>query len=153
MLQTGRIGGDAPADNIVASIIASLGGLSYPLALPLMHRFGRRTLFRGIVVLSIVMAILVGYFAAMEPFDKMHQKRLFILHSENVSFRVIHCVPFFCAKVECSHPSLRHLSCFRSLLMNTTSISPPRMALLDSSALLTTSSQSLVCLAQRPNFP
>ncbi|KAF5316325.1 hypothetical protein D9619_006761 [Psilocybe cf. subviscida] len=87
---TGRIGGEAPADNIVASIIASLGGLSYPLALPLMHRFGRRTLFKGIVVLSMVMAILVGYFAAMEPFDKMHQKRLFILHSENITSREHH---------------------------------------------------------------
>lgn len=50
-----------------------------------MHRFGRRSLFRGVVVLSVVVAGLIGFFAMMEPFDQMHQKRLFILHSENVS--------------------------------------------------------------------
>jgi hypothetical protein len=57
-----------------------------------MHRFGHRTLLRGIVALSVVMAILVGYFAAMDPFDSMHQKRLFILHSENVGFFPPRCI-------------------------------------------------------------
>ena len=83
--QTGRIGADAPADNIVATIIASLGGLAFPLVLPFAHRFGRRRLLRGIIVFSIIMTGLIGFFATMEPFDQMHQKRLFILHSENVS--------------------------------------------------------------------
>ncbi|KAF8972707.1 hypothetical protein BDZ97DRAFT_1649998 [Flammula alnicola] len=82
---TGRIGAEAPADNIVATIIASLGALSFPLALPFTHRFGRRTLLRGIVLLSMLMTVLIGFFAMMEPFDKMHQKRLFILHLENIT--------------------------------------------------------------------
>ncbi|KAF9475846.1 hypothetical protein BDN70DRAFT_953709 [Pholiota conissans] len=87
---TGRIGADAPADNIVATIVASLGGLSFPLILPLTHRFGRRALLRGIVFLSIIMTVVVSFFATLAPFDQMHQKRLFILHSENITTQEHH---------------------------------------------------------------
>ena len=83
--QTGRIGADAPADNIVATIISSLGAISFPLVLPFAHKFGRRKLLRGIMFLSVLMTVLIAVFASMEPFDAMHQKRLFFLHMENVS--------------------------------------------------------------------
>ncbi|KJA25691.1 hypothetical protein HYPSUDRAFT_37128 [Hypholoma sublateritium FD-334 SS-4] len=82
---TGRIGGDAPADNIVATIIAALGGLAFPLVLPFSHRFGRPRLLRGVIFFSVIMTGLIGFFATMDPFDQMHQKRLFILHSENLT--------------------------------------------------------------------
>ncbi|KDR80962.1 hypothetical protein GALMADRAFT_1358006, partial [Galerina marginata CBS 339.88] len=82
---TGRIGAEAPADNIVAIITASLGAISFPLVLPFAHRFGRARLLRGIVLLSVAMTGLVAFYATMEPFDEMHQKRLFILHSENIT--------------------------------------------------------------------
>ena len=36
--------------------------------------------------MGIVTVILIGVFAMKEPFDAMHQKRLFVLHLENVSF-------------------------------------------------------------------
>lgn len=31
------------------------------------------------------MTVVIAFFATLEPFDEMHQKRLFILHTENVS--------------------------------------------------------------------
>ena len=37
--------------------------------------------------MSIVTVVLMGVFAMKVPFDAMHQKRLFVLHLENVSFR------------------------------------------------------------------
>jgi hypothetical protein len=52
--------------------------------LPSAHRFGRRALRRGVILLSIVTALLMAIFARRLPFDAMHQKRLFILHTENV---------------------------------------------------------------------
>ncbi|KAF8885097.1 hypothetical protein CPB84DRAFT_1816896 [Gymnopilus junonius] len=82
---TGRIGADAPADNIVATIIASLGAMTLPLALPFAHRFGRRALLRGIIYTSMATALSMAFFATLDPFDSMHQKRLFILHTENVT--------------------------------------------------------------------
>ncbi|KAF8159229.1 hypothetical protein B0H34DRAFT_655155 [Crassisporium funariophilum] len=82
---TGRVGADAPADNIIATIIAVLGAQALPLVLPFAHRFGRKALFRGVVLMSIVTVVLMGVFAMREPFDKMHQKRLFVLHLENVT--------------------------------------------------------------------
>jgi hypothetical protein len=33
-----------------------------------------------------VVGVLVALFAVREPFDGMHQKRLFVLHTENVGF-------------------------------------------------------------------
>lgn len=36
--------------------------------------------------MSIVTAVLMGVFTMKVPFDAMHQKRLFVLHLENVSF-------------------------------------------------------------------
>ena len=80
------MGADAPTENIIATIIASLGAQSLPLLLPFAHRFGRRALFRGVVFMSIVTVVLMGVFAMKVPFDAMHQKRLFVLHLENVSF-------------------------------------------------------------------
>lgn len=79
------MGADAPSENIIATIVASLGAQSLPLLLPFAHRFGHRALLRGVVRMSIVTIILMGVFAMREPFDAMHQKRLFVLHLENVS--------------------------------------------------------------------
>jgi len=68
----------------VATIISSLGAMAFPLVLPFAHKFGHRKLLRGIMFLSVIMVVLIGVFASMEPFDAMHQKRLFFLHMENV---------------------------------------------------------------------
>lgn len=80
------MGAGAPSENIIATIIGSLEALSLPLLLPFAHRFGRRALFRGVLYMSVVTVVMMGIFAMKMPFDEMHQKRLFILHLENVSF-------------------------------------------------------------------
>lgn len=78
------MGGQAPADNIVATIISILGAQALPLTLPFSHRFGHRALSKGVLVMSVVMVVLIGIYSAKEPFDDMHQKRLFVIHLENV---------------------------------------------------------------------
>ncbi|KAJ3539089.1 hypothetical protein NMY22_g4892 [Coprinellus aureogranulatus] len=76
---------NAPADHIIACIIAVLVSPGFPSVLPLVHRFGKRALLRGIIATSILTAASIAYFSAREPFDDMHQKRLFIIHMENVT--------------------------------------------------------------------
>lgn len=82
---TGRFGAQAPADNIVATIVALLGAQALPLIVPFAHRFGHRKLLNAIVLSTIATAIAMAVFSMKHPFDKMHQKRLFILHSENIT--------------------------------------------------------------------
>ncbi|KAJ3576559.1 hypothetical protein NP233_g353 [Leucocoprinus birnbaumii] len=82
---TGRIGAQAPADNIVATIVAVLGAQALPVLVPFAHRFGHRRLWNGIILSMITTAIVMAVFSARRPFDEMHQKRLFVLHSENIT--------------------------------------------------------------------
>ncbi|KAF9458872.1 hypothetical protein BDZ94DRAFT_1225561 [Collybia nuda] len=82
---TGRIGADAPADNIIATIVSVIGAQALPLVLPFSHRFGPRALKRGVVYMSMITAIVIAVFSMRVPFDDMHQKRVFILHLENVT--------------------------------------------------------------------
>lgn len=81
---TGRIGADAPAEHIIASIAAVLGAYNFPLALPFAHRFGHRALSRSVVLLILATGVTIGVFSMKSPFDDMHQKRLFVLHYENL---------------------------------------------------------------------
>ncbi|KAJ3517001.1 hypothetical protein NLJ89_g779 [Agrocybe chaxingu] len=82
---TGRMGADAPAENIIAVIVSSLGAISLPLVLPLTHRFGHRALLKGVIFMTMATAASIALYAMRVPFDKMHQKRLFILHMENIT--------------------------------------------------------------------
>ncbi|KAF8075052.1 hypothetical protein FPV67DRAFT_1475846 [Lyophyllum atratum] len=82
---TGRIGADAPADNLIATIVSGIGALALPLVLPFAHRFGAKALWRGVMWTSLVTTVLIGIFAMRVPFDAMHQKRVFILHLENIT--------------------------------------------------------------------
>ncbi|KAJ7197735.1 hypothetical protein GGX14DRAFT_470744 [Mycena pura] len=81
---TGRLG-DVPADNIVASGVSVLGALALPLVIPFAHRVGRKSLWRLVLVLSGVTLLNAWIHARKEPFDDMHQKRLFVLYLENVT--------------------------------------------------------------------
>ena len=80
----GRIGRDAPSEYIIASMAALVGAYAYPSLIALSHRFSRRTLTRSILCLSVLSGITALVFMQREVFDEMHQKRLFILHMENV---------------------------------------------------------------------
>ncbi|KAJ7031858.1 hypothetical protein C8F04DRAFT_1109292 [Mycena alexandri] len=81
---TGRLG-DVPADNIVGTLIAVLGSQALPLAIPFAHRFGRKSLQTLVIVLSAVTVVNMAIYARKNAFDDMHQKRLFVLHLENVT--------------------------------------------------------------------
>ena len=60
------------------------GAYIAPLAVAFVHRFSRRTLARTVVLLSLVTGVAMAVFCSRSPFDTMHQKRLFVLHMENV---------------------------------------------------------------------
>ncbi|KAI0332654.1 hypothetical protein GY45DRAFT_1344453 [Cubamyces sp. BRFM 1775] len=82
---TGRIGEEAPAEHIIATIVAVNGSYILPLTVPFVHRFSRRVLFRAVVVLSMVTGLSMAIFSMRSPFDPMHQKRLFVIHMENIT--------------------------------------------------------------------
>ncbi|TCD69495.1 hypothetical protein EIP91_007425 [Steccherinum ochraceum] len=81
---TGRMGGDAPGDYIIASIVAFTGSITLPLLLPFIHRFPR-ILGRAILLSSILSTVAIAVFCTREPFDKMHPKRLYVMHMENIT--------------------------------------------------------------------
>ncbi|KAJ6614116.1 hypothetical protein B0H10DRAFT_2046102 [Mycena sp. CBHHK59/15] len=81
---TGRLG-NVPADNIVATLISVLGCQALPLVIPFAHRFGKRALRKLVVVLSALTVLNMAFFCTKNVFDDMHQKRLFVLHLENIT--------------------------------------------------------------------
>lgn len=83
--QTGRMGKQAPAEHIIATIVAVTGAYALPLAIPFIHRYSRAVLVRSIVIVSVLSTLSIAVFFMREPFDAMHQKRLFVIHMENVS--------------------------------------------------------------------
>lgn len=87
-LKTGRIGKEAPAEHIIANIVAVNGAYILPLAVPFVHRYSRRVLVRTVILLSMVSGLAMAVFSARSPFDPMHQKRIFVIHMENVSFQM-----------------------------------------------------------------
>lgn len=85
---TGRIGADAPADNLIATIVSIVGALGCPLFVPFVWRFqnsNTRVLNRMILAMVLVTAIPIAVFSVREPFDSMHQKRVYVMRTENVS--------------------------------------------------------------------
>ena len=80
----GRIGQDAPSEYIIASMTALLGAYAYPSVIAFSHRFSRRTLARSVLYLSALSGAVMLVFMQREAFDEMHQKRLFVIHMENV---------------------------------------------------------------------
>ncbi|KIL62086.1 hypothetical protein M378DRAFT_166083 [Amanita muscaria Koide BX008] len=82
---TGRIGAEVPADNIIATIVSVLGLKTVSFALPFAHRFGRKSLGRAVALFSVFTILVMAIFAMRAPFDAMHQKRLFFIHSKNIT--------------------------------------------------------------------
>lgn len=92
----GRIGANAPADNLIATIVAGVGALGVPLVVPFVWRFQNRPqteASRGetgvlktlIIVMALITAVPIAIFSVREPFDSMHQKRVYVMRTENVS--------------------------------------------------------------------
>ncbi|SCZ90186.1 BZ3500_MvSof-1268-A1-R1_Chr1-3g01827 [Microbotryum saponariae] len=75
---TGRLGADAPVDFIIASLTAAVGFLALPVASPASN---------AAVVLTFITAASLGWFTrpASSPYDRLHPKRLLVLHMENTT--------------------------------------------------------------------
>lgn len=78
------MGGDAPAEFIIALIIAIVGAFCVSYAPALAHRFGPQVLRRAIVLTLLGLGVAMAFFYAQDTFDRMHQKRLFVVHKEDV---------------------------------------------------------------------
>lgn len=87
---TGRIGSEAPAEYIIASIVAVLGSYTLNLTTPFVHRFGPPALRKAVIILLLGVGVMMAVFARKEVFDKYHQKRLFVLHKEDLNTREQH---------------------------------------------------------------
>ncbi|EMD39116.1 hypothetical protein CERSUDRAFT_104381 [Gelatoporia subvermispora B] len=82
---TGRMGKDAPAEHIIATIVAFCGAYTLPLVLPFVHRYSRALLIRSVLLVTLLTAAVMLYFSLKSPFDTMHPKRLYVLHVENTT--------------------------------------------------------------------
>lgn len=87
---TGRIGSEAPAEYIIASMVAILGSYTLNLTTPFVHRFGLPALRKAVIIMFLVVGIVMAVFARKEVFDINHQKRLFVLHKEDLNTREQH---------------------------------------------------------------
>lgn len=84
---TGRIGVEAPAEHIVATLIAVMVPLAAPLILPLAFRIPPQNLKGVLFLLRIVTTVAVAYFVFQWghwAFDSDHPRRMYISLSENV---------------------------------------------------------------------
>jgi hypothetical protein len=71
-------------DYIVGTAVAVLGLYALPLLAPLALRFPRRAVARGALLCVLASAVGIGVFCMRSPFDKMHKRRVFVLHMHNV---------------------------------------------------------------------
>lgn len=55
-----------------------------PLSLPFAHRYSRSVLVRAVTLFGVLSVIGMVAFSMRQPFDAMHQKRVFVIHAENV---------------------------------------------------------------------
>lgn len=53
--------------------------------LPFAHRFGPATLRHLLVLAILALGVVMAFFYNQPPFDQKHQKRLFVIHMEDVS--------------------------------------------------------------------
>ncbi|KAG0367073.1 hypothetical protein BGZ54_004448 [Gamsiella multidivaricata] len=83
---TGRTGVDAPVDNIVAIVTGLFICCFCPPILAYAHRFGQQVLRRIISILLIAQIFILLLSATfLQPFDKMHPKRIFAQHLRNLT--------------------------------------------------------------------
>jgi hypothetical protein len=60
--------------------------ITAPLITPFTRRFSQQVRLNLVTMLNIVTVVAVAAFALRSPFDKTHQRRLFLLGSDNVRF-------------------------------------------------------------------
>lgn len=82
---TGRMGKDAPADNIIATISASVAMVFFPLIVPLFHRLTRPSQRLTLVSLAGLSVFLIVAFAGPwnSAYDATHPKRAILQYTYN----------------------------------------------------------------------
>ncbi|KAF8315143.1 hypothetical protein DL93DRAFT_2166855 [Clavulina sp. PMI_390] len=83
---TGRMGEEAPAEHIVATIVSIVVFLSVPSSLSLAHQLSKKHLRRVLQAIFLLTISVAAIFASgiIPTFDELHPRRLFVLHSENI---------------------------------------------------------------------
>ncbi|KAG1812310.1 hypothetical protein EV424DRAFT_1349346 [Suillus variegatus] len=76
--KTGHIGSQAPAEHMIASIVVILGSYTLNFTMSFVHQFDLLALPKAVTILLLVVGIV-----RKEVFDP--QKRLFVLHKEDIS--------------------------------------------------------------------
>ncbi|KAF8576245.1 hypothetical protein K439DRAFT_1640647 [Ramaria rubella] len=87
---TGRMGEQAPAEFIIASMTAFIGYYTFPLLVPFSHRFGRDVTLYAVMLFAALSVACIGIMSLQEPFDAMHPKRMYVIHSENTTTGEFH---------------------------------------------------------------
>ncbi|KAM5532207.1 hypothetical protein V8D89_014107 [Ganoderma adspersum] len=82
---TGRVGEEAPSEFIIATIVGVTCSYILPLTVPFVQRFSRRILIRLVIFTSMMTGVAMAVFCMRSPFDAMHQKRLYVIHMENIT--------------------------------------------------------------------
>ena len=108
----GRIGKEAPAENVVATLVTFIASMNFPLLVAFVQRHlhvssgndakkggSKSNKGKAIVTLTAICAASVAYYATKEPFDEMHQRRMFVLRTENVSIFCIFKREFHCLQL------------------------------------------------------
>ncbi|EIW65964.1 hypothetical protein TREMEDRAFT_70376 [Tremella mesenterica DSM 1558] len=82
---SGRMGKDAPAEIIIATISASCGLVFFPPVVPLFHRLPRKQQRRTIMGLTVLTLGVIGFMTSpmWGPYDKMHPKRGAVQYTHN----------------------------------------------------------------------
>jgi hypothetical protein len=83
---TGRIGKDAPAEFIIATISSSIAMIFFPPVIPMFHRLARAGQLRAIVSLLLLSAGVMALFISpfWNVYDSMHPKRAGVQYTYNV---------------------------------------------------------------------
>ncbi|KAF9902529.1 hypothetical protein EC991_004821 [Linnemannia zychae] len=83
---TGRMGPSTPVDHLVAGLVGLVSFLICPPILAFAHRFGRPILLKLITILLIAQIPIIFFsLVALNPYDHMHPKRMFIQHLRNTT--------------------------------------------------------------------
>ncbi|KAI5116032.1 hypothetical protein M0805_002087 [Coniferiporia weirii] len=86
---SGRMGAEAPAEHLIATLCVVSASYTLPLVLPFLARFGPSFIKRTLVVTALTSAAMILVFARRDQFDMMHPKRVFVVYNENITTNAV----------------------------------------------------------------
>ncbi|KZV84957.1 hypothetical protein EXIGLDRAFT_726594 [Exidia glandulosa HHB12029] len=82
---TGRIGREAPAEHIIATIVGLFAPYTLSMALPFVRRASSASLKWLVLALYALTVLSASIFLKKDAFDADHQRRIFVVHMENIT--------------------------------------------------------------------